>query len=211
MFPSQPGRKARRPGFSSPSSWPKPYLLNPYILESSDRGTTGSKVKRASLSCPMCVYGGGGGERVRGGGASSARGGLTPRRREISASTAAKHGVLLRGEIPPPLGHHEVYIWGSLTPPVPEQEPGWGNEIDVCQGPTALWHQPSREGQPLPSPPQHKHPAGPRTPPCPPFSAFTGPWKCGDKGVEKVTHEGDVGVLGLYSSQIPLRFETAKI
>lgn len=30
------------------------------------------------------------------------------------------------------------------------------------------------------------------------------------QGCGKVTHEGEVGVLGLYPSQIPLRFETAQ-
>lgn len=89
--------------FLSSTSWPKRDHLSPYI---SDRKTTGSKVERASLSCPMCVCGGGGGERVQGGGASSARGGLTPRRWEISASTAAKRGAVLRGKFP--------LLWGTM-------------------------------------------------------------------------------------------------
>lgn len=57
------------PGSSSAPLRGLNFTSTPEIPESSDRGTTGSEVRRAARSCPVCVRGRGRGG-ARGGGAS---------------------------------------------------------------------------------------------------------------------------------------------
>lgn len=142
----------------------------------------------------------------RGGGASSARGGLTLRRhREISASTAAKRGALLRGKFP--------LLWGTMrstsgarSPPshTLEQQPLWGDRVGACQGPTSPWRQPSREGQPPPLPP------GQRGTSMPSFPCLYLPLEVRGRGCGKSDPRGEVGVRGLSHTRFLCEFQTAQ-
>ena len=80
---------------------------------------------------------------------------------------------------------------GARSPPshTLEQEPLWGARIGVCQGPTALWYQPSREGRPPPPKPRGQRGTSLPSFPCLYMSLEVRGTGC----MEKVTHGGERG------------------
>lgn len=146
QIPPRLAGEARRPSSSS-AWWLKPHHLHPYIPESFDCGITVSKVKRASASCLMCLCGSGSGCSVGVGNGTGRWSQVSTRRvnptllarREISASTAAKRGAVLRGKFP--------LLWGTMRSTFGARSPSSHTlNWNLLAGDTTGWTSPRPSG-----------------------------------------------------------------